>query len=253
MKVQFFPVLLMMLSLFFPVLTSRAEPVEPSYNGAKPRVTTPFYGSTNAAARQADLDFIAGMRPHHAGALTMSDDYLKSADARQSKLIRLARGIIHNQEFEIGMLDMVKRQIDAQSTVVAWGGQAQKQRFFRAPIPGPLDGLDGPHRASARDVQFAKAMIVHHQAALDMAYDYLNNPEAKNPYLRKMAADILFDQQLEIDFMNNIIETYPGDANLVKIDSSMVHGMDHMRHGSHKAVPVGQKISTQKSDHDSHH
>lgn len=251
MKLQNLALAALVLTLLYGGFPAGAEPLEPSYTSENPRVTTPFYGATTKMAQQADLNFISGMRPHHAGALSMSKDYLGSPDARNAKLLQLARGIIHNQTFEISMLDMVERQITAQSPVAAFGGQAQKLRFFRAPIPGPLDGIGGPRDASVRDVQFAKAMIVHHQAALDMANDYLQDPNAKNPYLRKMSSDILFDQALEIDFMHNRIKTYPGDPALVKIDPGMVHGMDHMQHGQHPAPAKTQ--ATEKQGHGQGH
>ncbi len=213
--------------------------VEPNYDPGKPAVTTPWYASQGAAERQADLDFIKGMRPHHAGALTMSDDYLKDKGAANTQLLQLAKGIIHNQEFEIGMLDRVEGLVakpikgERESRQIAEQGLAQKQRFVRAPMPGPL--FVGNKNVSKRDVQFAKAMIVHHQGALDMAKEYLANPAATNKYLRLLCVDILTDQKQEIDFMNAVISRYPGNPDDVKIDASMIHGMEGMNHGGHGA------------------
>ena len=60
---------------------------------------------------KADQDFITGMRPHHAGAIPMSEKYLASEGKRSSRLQALAGGIIRNQTFEIGMLDKVESLI----------------------------------------------------------------------------------------------------------------------------------------------
>ena len=51
--------------------------------------------------QQADMGFINGMRPHHAGALSMSKEYLADKNSSNIKLKALAGGIIKNQTFEI--------------------------------------------------------------------------------------------------------------------------------------------------------
>lgn len=233
---------------FLPVLalclasTAALAAVEPNYAPDKPPVTTPWYASQTAAQRQADLDFIAGMRPHHAGALTMSEEYLKDAMASDTHLMQLAKGIIHNQTFEIAMLDRVEELVgkplaaDSEWRQIAEKGLAQKMRFTRAPMPGPL--YTGNKNVSARDVQFAKAMVIHHEGALTMCNDYLGNPAAANRYLRLLCVDILTDQKQEIAFMNAVIGRYPGNPADVKIDASMIHGMEGMHHGgAHHAAP----------------
>ncbi len=233
------------------VSSSAFAAVEPNYVPEKPPVLTPWYATQGQAERQADMDFITGMRPHHAGALTMSEEYLSSKDAANTQLKQLAKGIIHNQTFEIGMLDtvegFVKRPIEGHSErrQIAAQGLAQKQRFIRAPMPGPL--YVGDKAVTVRDVQFAKAMVIHHQAALDMARDYLANPHAVNKYLRLLCIDILTDQEMEIDFMNAVVARYQGDAAAIKIDPSMIHGMDHMSHGKGSGV-----AGPAHAEHDGH-
>ncbi|MCD8497111.1 MAG: hypothetical protein LRZ85_02910 [Alphaproteobacteria bacterium] len=41
--------------------------LEDDYNPGEPLATTPWYEWMNASNIKADLDFIEGMRPHHAG------------------------------------------------------------------------------------------------------------------------------------------------------------------------------------------
>ena len=209
--------------------------VEPDFEPSKPQTTTPWFGYVNAAKKQADMNFIKGMHPHHAGALTMSQEYLANPDAKNAALQQLANGIIHNQKFEIGMLDNVetllnKINVSGDAVVkaqIAEKGLAQKQRFMRAPMPRHRDASN----VSAEDVRFAKAMIIHHEGALDMARDYLADPNADNGYLRLMCIDILKDQAIEIAFMQSVIDAYQGDADAIQIDPSMVHGMEGMNHG----------------------
>ena len=239
--------------------TAALAAVEPNYDPTKPPVSNAWYASQTPAQRQADLDFIKGMRPHHAGALTMSEDYLKDSKASDTHLTQLAKGIIHNQQFEIGMLDRVEQLIslpvngDKEWRQIAEKGLAQKQRFTRAPMPGLL--FRGNTNVTARDVQFAKAMVVHHEGALTMCNDYLSNPAATNRYLRLLCVDILTDQKMEIDFMNAAVKRYPGNPDDVKIDASMIHGMEGMHHGGGHAMKHDmpkKKSSPAKKEHAGH-
>ena len=49
-----------------------------------------------------------------------------------------------------------------------------------------------------------------------------------------MNVDITTDQTQEIALMRRVIAAYPGDAAAVRVDPSMVHGMEGMRHGGHR-------------------
>ena len=243
--------ILLAVSIFCASAGASLAAVEPNYAPDKPPVTNPWYAKQGAAERQADLGFIEGMRPHHAGALSMSEDYLKSKDASHGPLITLAKGIIHNQTFEIGMLDRVEQLVgkplngESEWRQVAEKGLAQKQRFTRAPMPTGFGGGE----VSKRDVEFAKAMVIHHEGALTMCNDYLSNPAASNKYLRLLCVDILTDQKMEINFMNSIVAKYPGNPDDVKIDPSMIHGMEGMNHGAggHMDHAPAKKVKAGKS------
>ena len=52
-----------------------------------------------------------------------------------------------------------------------------------------------------RDVLFAKAMIMHHEGAVEMAREYHANADARNGYLGLMNVDIVTDQTQEIALM----------------------------------------------------
>gem|GEM_PF-1506288 len=210
--------------------------VEPNYDGDSPKIVTPWIVKYDRAARQADMDYIRGMRPHHAGALPMSRAYLSSPDKSSARLQALAKGIIHNQSFEIMMLDTVSyhiQDIDFGEDGQGWYQVATKdiamhRRFIRLPMPAihPLFGAD--EHVSAADVRFAKAMIVHHEGALMMAQHYLDNPDVNNGYLERMNLDVLRDQAQEIALMWNIVENYDGNHCDIKITPDMIEGMDDM-------------------------
>jgi len=210
--------------------------VEPDYDGDSPKIVTPWLVKYNRAAQKADMDYIAAMRPHHAGALPMSEKYLTDPNRSSERLQALAKGIIHNQTFEILMLDTVEyhiKDIDFDQSGEGWYQVATKdiamhRRFIRLPMPAihPLFGTDD--QVSAEDVRFAKAMIVHHEGALMMAQHYLDNPDANNGYLARMNLDVLRDQKQEIALMWNIIGDYKGNACDIKITPDMIEGMDDM-------------------------
>lgn len=210
--------------------------VEENYDGDSPKIVTPWVVKYSETARDADMDYIKGMRPHHAGALTMSDQYLSNPERSSERLQALSKGIKHNQEFEILVLDTVKyhiEDIDFDERGEGWYQVATKDiamhnRFIRLPMPSiyPIFGAD--EHVSAADVRFAKAMIVHHEGALMMAHDYLDNPAVNNGYLERMNLDILRDQKQEIALMWNIIGDYEGDHCDIKITPDMIDGMDDM-------------------------
>lgn len=216
--------------------------IEEGYVPGGAPVPTTWYGASDAATIEADREYIRGMRPHHAGALTMARDYLADPAARSPALRRLAEAIIRNQSFEIGLLDDVARNLDRPPVRLGVGpvslalqpmateGVAQRLQFIRSPIPGVLDAV---RPVSARDVQFAKAMTVHHQAALDMARAYQANPAARNGFLALMNVDIVTDQSQEIALMRAAVAAYEGDAAAVVVEPGMVHGMEGMAHHDH--------------------
>jgi uncharacterized protein (DUF305 family) len=216
------------------------------YDPERSRITSTWYAPADPAALRADRDYVAGMRRHHAGALTMSEAYLADPNASSPILRRLAQAIITNQRFEIGLLDEVARNLDRPPVVIDLGlvrlalqpaateGLAQTQRFIKEPIPGPLAGLFARAApVTERDVQFAKAMTIHHQGALDMARAYNADPNARNQFLRLLNVDIITDQSQEIALMRSVIAAYPGDPDAVPVPASMVHGMEGMGHGGH--------------------
>jgi uncharacterized protein (DUF305 family) len=214
------------------------------YDPDEAAITTTWYAPADPAALQADRAYVAGMRAHHAGALTMSEAYLADPQASSPVLRQLARAIIPNQRYEIGLLDEVARNLDRPPVVIDLGlvrfalqpaateGLAQVQRFIKEPVPGPLAGLLAPGiLVTERDVAFAKAMTIHHQGALDMARAYNANPNGRNGFLRLLNVHIITDQSQEIALMRSVIAAYPGDPDAVRVDPSMVHGMEGMRHG----------------------
>ena len=238
---------------------ANATLVEPNYTHTEPYVTTPWFEMYSHDNYLADDAFITGMRPHHEGALSMSQDYLASDKKSSKRMQRLAKGIIHNQKFEILMLDEIEHQISkvdfseskaARKAQVATEGLSQREKFIRIAMPS-LWGSE--NNVSEEDVRFAKAMIVHHEGALVMCDQYLQDPRSGNGYLQRMCLDILRDQTQEIALMRDIISDYAGNPDDVVVDPSMVHGMEGMMHGDMASEMVSEKPHGDHMSHKGHH
>lgn len=194
---------------------------------------------------RADLDFAAQMQRHHEGAVTMSREYLEDPRGTNPILRKMARGIIANQRFEIAMLDVVRRHAATEpETVLDLGavrlvrrpagidGLEHQWGVLKREPPGFVDLALAPGlESSERDVKFAKEMMNHHRAAVDMARRYNADPQATNLILKRLNLDIIVDQSYEIGFLQQIVDRFPGDPDAVEIDEQ-IPGMDMpMDHG----------------------
>jgi len=66
-------------------------------------------------------------------------------------------------------------------------------------------------RSGDSDVDFVRLMLPHHQAAIDMAKTHLLY--GKDPQMRRLAQEIITDQQLEIELMQHWLkQREPGHA-----------------------------------------
>jgi uncharacterized protein (DUF305 family) len=61
------------------------------------------------------------------------------------------------------------------------------------------DAVKSVKQSSNPDVDFARLMLPHHQAAIDMAKTQLIY--GKDPQMRRLAQEIITDQQSEIELM----------------------------------------------------
>jgi uncharacterized protein (DUF305 family) len=59
--------------------------------------------------------------------------------------------------------------------------------------------MEAVKRSGDSDVDFVRLMLPHHQAAIDMAKTQLLH--GRDPQMRRLAQEIITDQQLEIELM----------------------------------------------------
>ena len=199
-------------------------------------------------AMEADQAYARDMARHHRGAVEMAEAYLQDARGTNPVIRRLSRAIIHNQAFEIAVLDVVRQHVEAGPQPIARFGDRQvvslgrgidglehRWSFVKAPAPSLADiWLSPALRVSEFDVQFARPMIEHHSAALDMAMRYNTNPDGRNAVLGPMNTGIMVDQRYEIGLLRRLIARYPGNPAVVPDDPRMMEimrasmsGMDH--------------------------
>jgi len=148
----------------------------------------------SADFNDADVMFAQMMIPHHEQAIEMAEIALDPASGASAAIQDLAIRIRDAQDPEIALM---------KSFLTAWGApvtpedgvdhSTMMEGMLSVEELDELAGLQG----SAFDARWAAAMIAHHKGAVAMAEDVL--ADGKNPETRKLAEEIIANQQAEID------------------------------------------------------
>ena len=187
----------------------------------------PSASAQSAMHNKADMHFAHMMIPHHQQAIEMSDIILSKADI-DPRVIDLARQINAAQGPEIaemqgwlkqwgmpgmgGMPGMdhggmnrpgsppdITMPNPSGSMMPGMGGMSAMDGMMS---PADMDALTNAQGAEASRL-FLTGMIKHHQGALTMAQDEIDNGQF--PDAIAMAKSILVSQEKEIDTMNQIL------------------------------------------------
>jgi uncharacterized protein (DUF305 family) len=159
----------------------------------------------------ADVDFMAGMIPHHAQAVVMAG-WAPSHGARKDVAI-LCERIVVAQRDEIAMMQQWLRDRgqpvpDATSTRHRMKMNGVEHDML---MPGMLTDEEMAALDRARGPEFDRlfltGMIKHHQGAIDMV-DVLfkSYGAAQDETVFKFANDVYADQSIEIDRMTEMLE-----------------------------------------------
>ncbi|WP_214465565.1 DUF305 domain-containing protein [Microbacterium flavescens] len=153
--------------------------------------------SPAADVNMADMQFTMMMIPHHEQAVEMADMIL-AKDGIDERVLTLAEQIKAAQAPEIELME---------SWLDDWG----------TPM-GDMDGMDHGGMMSDTDMQaledatgaeasrlFLEQMIVHHEGAIEMAQDEVDN--GQNPDVITLAENIIASQTTEIATMEDILAT----------------------------------------------
>jgi uncharacterized protein (DUF305 family) len=159
----------------------------------------------------ADVDFMAGMIPHHAQAVIMAG-WAPSHGARTDVAV-LCERIVVAQRDEIAMMrtwlqDRGQFVPDATSTRHRMKMNGVEHDML---MPGMLTDEEMAALDRARGPEFDRlflvGMIKHHQGAIDMV-DVLFKAygAAQDETVFRFASDVYADQSIEIDRMNKMLE-----------------------------------------------
>jgi uncharacterized protein (DUF305 family) len=160
----------------------------------------------------ADVDFMSGMIPHHAQAVIMAG-WAPSHGARQDVAI-LCERIVVAQRDEIATMqswlrDRGQAVPDATSTrhKMKMNGMEHDMLMPGMMTDDEMAALDRA-RGPEFDRLFLLGMIKHHQGAIDMV-DVLFKAygAAQDETVFKFASDVYADQSIEIDKMNQMLES----------------------------------------------
>ncbi len=152
-----------------------------------------------------DLQFIDQMIMHHQGAIMSSEHMI--ADSERPELRQLAENIQQSQSEQIEQMQAWREE---------WYGDAE--RTFGMMDPTQMDEMMGDRMMNemmggsmhemmggdTTDAMFLRMMIPHHQLAIDMSEQALD--EAEHPELEELAQTIAEEQSAEIELMQEYLE-----------------------------------------------
>jgi uncharacterized protein (DUF305 family) len=147
----------------------------------------------------SELDFIAGMIPHHQEAVDSAQELLSITERREMR--ELAEAIIAAQSEEIAMM---------QAWLSEWYPDAAAVAY--RPMMRPLAGLS-PEEA---DRAFLEDMIAHHMMAIMMAQDLLALDGVREE-VRRFAEAVIADQSAENQQMMQWLRDWYGVTPMIEM------------------------------------
>lgn len=162
-----------------------------------------------------DIEFMAGMIPHHAQAVVMGG-WAESHGARQDVLV-LAQRIVVAQRDEIQLMQTWLRDrnqrvppADATHHRMVMDGMTHDMLMPGMLTDAQMKELDAA-RGSAFDRLFLTYMIGHHQGAITMVNKlFATDGAGQDETVFRFASDVYADQTTEIARMQSMLETVPG-------------------------------------------
>jgi uncharacterized protein (DUF305 family) len=162
--------------------------------------------ATNAPASSAqefnddDVMFAQMMIPHHEQAIEMADIALDPTIGESDVVRELATEIKNAQDPEIAFMKQVLAKWNKPTDMDASMDHSDMMDGMLS-----LDELDalGALRGTEFDTAWLEAMIRHHEGAISMAEDLLE--DGVNPELIELGNEIIKAQQIEIDAMKALL------------------------------------------------
>lgn len=175
-----------------------AESASPTESAESPAL------DPDANANDADVMFAQGMIPHHEQAIEMVDIALANPSITP-EVAELAEQIKAAQTPEIDTLNGWLQTWGVDSSQMDHGSMDHGGMMTEQDL-ADLEAAEGP----AVNLMFLDQMIVHHEGAVAMAQDEVDN--GQNPDALALAQQIIDTQQAEIDTMQQQLANFT-DAN----------------------------------------
>lgn len=174
-------------------------------------------GDGASAGNAADAAFIADMTTHHQGAIDMAK--LARTRAQHAEIRELADAIVAAQEGEIATMARIRDDMDAM-------GMDHDGHMGMSDAEMGMD-MDMSALAHAKpfDRAFIDAMIPHHEGAIRMARQLLDDGE--QPALQRMAHDIIDAQTREIAQMRMWRKAWYGGGAKGHMGNGHMMEMEH--------------------------
>jgi uncharacterized protein (DUF305 family) len=145
------------------------------------------------AAKSVEANFILEMIPHHEGAVEMAEYEIEHG--KDFTMIQLAKSILAEQHIEVQQMRLwLQRPIHDPVKVTECF-----QKNMDQSMSVMMENMPGKKIPNTIDRAFARIMIPHHQAAIDMARIVIKY--GKDGATISFAKQIISSQQIEIEQM----------------------------------------------------
>ncbi len=200
----------------------------------------------SASYTAADVRFMQHMIVHHRQALEMSQ--LVEDRTNQDEIVAVADKIIAGQADEIAFMEQWLRDRGEPLEAPMHGGAMSEHADHRGHLM--MAGMATPEQMAALEAasgneferQFLTLMIAHHEGALEMVEDLLDQPgSAADPVLFRFVGDIESDQGTEIERMDAVLAGLSEDprANLAAGFDDAGEAISNLRHVASLRKPAG--------------
>lgn len=188
--------------------------IQPGAPGQQSRLITAEEASALAGMEYSlgDIQFLQGMIPHHAQAKEMSA--LAESRTNNEAILAVAARITLSQDDEIAMM---QDWLGDRGLEVTAEDAHHQSGFMR--MAGMLTDEEMATLAAARGSEFDRLylenMIQHHQGALDMVEDLLDQRgSVQDPLLYEFTSDVTSDQTSEIERMVTLLASFSSDPRV---------------------------------------
>ena len=188
--------------------------IQPGAPGQQSRLITAEEASALAGMEYSlgDIQFLQGMIPHHAQAKEMSA--LAESRTNNEAILAVAARITLSQDDEIAMM---QDWLGDRGLEVTAEDAHHQSGFMR--MAGMLTDEEMAALAAARGSEFdqlyLEKMIQHHQGALDMVEDLLDQRgSVQDPLLYEFTSDVTSDQTSEIERMVTLLASFSSDPRV---------------------------------------